>query len=174
MEDIEKTLNKAQGAFFNLMKIWNTWRIGRNTKMNFLWPWYDKSYCMVVKYEKKNSFWGEETGYISIHMTETDSKNLVAAAYPKRHNFSSNRRKEDQWWNPKEKMELDWPHAQKGKKGWLHVGEGNGKLKGREEWDDQNPHGKGRWKNNQGKRDGPAGLTSVTRRKKGLVGERKL
>ena len=32
MEDIKKRLRKAQGAFSNLMKIWNTRSIGRNTK----------------------------------------------------------------------------------------------------------------------------------------------
>ena len=31
-EDIKNRLSKAQGAFFNLMKIWNTQSIGRNTK----------------------------------------------------------------------------------------------------------------------------------------------
>ena len=30
MEYIKKTLNKAQEAFFNLMKIWNTWSNARN------------------------------------------------------------------------------------------------------------------------------------------------
>lgn len=32
-EDIKKRLSKAQGAFFNLRKIWNTRNIGRNTKI---------------------------------------------------------------------------------------------------------------------------------------------
>ena len=32
MEDIKKRLRKAQGEFSNLMKIWNTRSIGRNTK----------------------------------------------------------------------------------------------------------------------------------------------
>ena len=32
-EDIKKRLSKAQEAFFNLMKIWNTRSIGRNTKI---------------------------------------------------------------------------------------------------------------------------------------------
>ena len=33
MEDMKKPLRKAQGAFSNLMKIWNTRSIGRNTKI---------------------------------------------------------------------------------------------------------------------------------------------
>ena len=32
-EDIKKRLSKAQGAFYNLKKIWNTRSIGRNTKL---------------------------------------------------------------------------------------------------------------------------------------------
>ena len=32
-EDVKKRLSKAQGAFFNLKKIWNTQSIGRNTKI---------------------------------------------------------------------------------------------------------------------------------------------
>ena len=32
-EDIKKRLSKPRGAFFNLKKIWNTRRIGRNTKI---------------------------------------------------------------------------------------------------------------------------------------------
>ena len=32
MEDIKKRLSKAQGAFYNLKKIWNTRSIGWNTK----------------------------------------------------------------------------------------------------------------------------------------------
>ena len=32
-EDIKKRLSKAQGAFYNLKKIWNTRSIGRNTKI---------------------------------------------------------------------------------------------------------------------------------------------
>ena len=32
-EDIKKRLSEAQGAFFNLRKIWNTRRIGRNKKL---------------------------------------------------------------------------------------------------------------------------------------------
>ena len=32
-EDIKKRLSKAQEAFYNLKKIWNTRSIGRNTKI---------------------------------------------------------------------------------------------------------------------------------------------
>ena len=32
-EDVKKHLSKAQGAFFNLKKIWNTRSIGHNTKI---------------------------------------------------------------------------------------------------------------------------------------------
>ena len=33
-EDIVKRLSKARGAFFNLMRIWKTQSIGRNTKIS--------------------------------------------------------------------------------------------------------------------------------------------
>ena len=50
----------------------------------------------------------------------------------------------------------------------------SGNVKGREGWDNLKPHGEGRWKNNPGGRDGPAGWKSGTQRKIGLVSERKL
>ena len=50
----------------------------------------------------------------------------------------------------------------------------NGNLKGREKWDNLKPHGEEQWKENPGKRGGPAGGKSGVQRKTGLVGKRKL
>ena len=50
----------------------------------------------------------------------------------------------------------------------------SGNLKGREKWDDLKPHGEEQWKNNPGKRGGPAGQKSGAQHKTGLVGVRKL
>ena len=102
----------------------------------------------------------------------TDSKNLVAPTHPKRHTFSSNRRKVDKPQNPKEKMELDTcSERRRAMTAWWRW---SGKLKGREGWDDLKPDGEERRKKNTGEKNGPAWPTSAVQCKKRLVDERKL
>ena len=89
-EDIKKRLSKAQGAFFNLRNIWNTRSIGRNTKIKL----FKTLVRPVLLY-----------GCEAWKLTASEEKKLDRfqfmclrriLTHPKRHNFTNNRRKEDQ------------------------------------------------------------------------------
>ena len=95
-EDIKNRLSKAQGAFFNLRNIWNTRSIGRNTKIELFKTLVRPVLLYGCEAWKLTAAEEKKLDRFQFMCLETDSKNLVAATHPKRHNFTNNRRKEDQ------------------------------------------------------------------------------
>jgi len=95
-EDINKRLSKAQRAFFNFRKIWNTRNIGRNTKIKMFKTlvrpvllYGCEAWKLTAAEEKKLD-----------RFQFTCLKRILRIWWPQRirndKNFLSNRRKEDQ------------------------------------------------------------------------------
>ena len=96
-EDIKKRLSKARGPYSNLIKIWNTRSTGRNTKIKLFKTLVRPVPLYVCEAWKLHVTAAEKKlGGFQFSCLRRDSKNSVAATHSKRHNFPSNRRKEDQ------------------------------------------------------------------------------
>ena len=112
-EDIKKRLSKQQEAFFNLMRIWNTRSIGRHTKIKLFKALvrpvllYRCEAWKLTSAEKKL----DRFQFMCLRCT-------LRIWWPQRiqndtiSQVTSVKKFSDKFL--KEKMELDWPHAQKG------------------------------------------------------------
>ena len=172
-EDIKKRLSKAQGAFYNLKKIWNTRSIGRNTKLKL----FKTLVQPVLLY-----------GCEAWKLTAAEEKKLD------RFQFTCLRRILRVWWP--QRIRNDTISQITGvrkisdeirRRRWNWIGHVlrkdrnddcmvamGGNLRGRGKWADLKSRGEGQWKESADKKGGPAGLKPGPQQKTGLVGKRKL